>query len=112
MQTTNRVIAPLFALALLTASGFASAQTGPTTSGGTGSASTDQEVRRGVPGVDVDVGTGDRGARAGVPGVDVDVRNPNRATGDADTRRSGAAGATAATGGTGATARTARADRN
>jgi hypothetical protein len=90
MQATPRAIAPLLALALLTTAGFAAAQTGPTTRSGTGSASSDQEVRRGVPGTDVDVGTRDRGARSGVPGVDVDVRNPNRNSGDADTRRSGA----------------------
>ena len=101
MQAKNRAIVPVIALALLTASGFASAQTGPTTRSGTGSASSDQEVRRGVPGVDVDVGTRDRGAQAGVPGVDVDVRNPNANSGDADTRRSGAG-----------PAREARADRN
>lgn len=102
----KKLFAPTFALALLAASGIAAAQTGPTTAGGTGSASSDQEVRRGMPGVDVDVGTRDRGARAGVPGVDVDARNTNRSTGDADTRRSGAGADTAAA------SRTARADRN
>ena len=105
MKSTKSLVAPALALALFAASGYAAAQTGPTTRGGTGSATSDQEVRRGVPGVDVDVGTGDRGRRAGVPGVDVDVRNPNRNSGDADTRRSGAGPDTR-------NARTARADRN
>lgn len=76
------------ALALFAAAGIASAQTGPTSPSGTGSVSSDQEVRRGVPGVDVDVRTGDRGRNSGVPGVDVDTRA--RATGDNDMRRSGA----------------------
>lgn len=106
MQVTRKLFAPTIALALLAGAGIASAQTGPTTAGGTGSASSDQEVRRGVPGVDVDVGTRDRGARAGVPGVDVDARDTSRNPGDADTRRSGAGADT------GTTARTARADRN
>lgn len=105
MQATKRVLASAAALMLVAASGIASAQTGPTTRGGTGSASSDQEVRRGAPGVDVDVGTRDRGARAGVPGVDVDARNTRRNTGDADTRRSGAGPDTTAQ-------RPARADRN
>jgi hypothetical protein len=105
MQATKRFIAPTLALVLLAASGLAAAQTGPTTRGGTGSASSDQEVRRGVPGVDVDVGTRDRGARAGVPGVDVDARNTRRNPGDNDTRRSGAGPDTSAQ-------RPARADRN
>ena len=104
MHARKHFIAPA-ALALIAASGIAFAQTGPTTRGGTGSASSDQEVRRGVPGVDVDVGTGDRGARAGVPGVDVDARNTRRNPGDSDTRRSGAGADTGAE-------RPARADRN
>ena len=105
MQTRKHFFAPAAALALLAASGIAFAQTGPTTRSGTGSASSDQEVRRGVPGVDVDVGTRDRGARAGVPGVDVDARNTTRNPGDADTRRSGAGPETGVE-------RAARADRN
>lgn len=87
-NATRTFIAPALALALTAASGFAAAQTGPTSASGTGSVSSDQEVRRGVPGVDVDVRTGDRGRNAGVPGVDVDARA--RATGDNDTRPSGA----------------------
>ena len=87
MQATKRFIAPAAALMLLAASGLASAQTGPTTRGGTGSASSDQEVRRGVP------------------GVDVDARNTRRNPGDNDTRRSGAGPAADAE-------RPARADRN
>jgi len=105
MKSTQAFLAPAFAIALFAASGYAGAQTGPTTSGGTGSASSAREVQRGVPGVDVDVNTGDRGRRAGVPGVDVDVRNPAAPGGDADTRRSGAGPATRAD-------RRARADRN
>jgi hypothetical protein len=101
MRAMKLFAAPAAALMLLATSGIATAQTGPTTRSGTGSASSDAEVRRGVPGVDVDVGTRDRGARAGVPGVDVDARNTARNPGDADTRRSGAG-----------PAREARADRN
>lgn len=104
MQASKKFFAPAAALVLLAASSVAVAQTGPTTRSGTGSASSDQEVRRGAPGVDVDVNTGDRGARAGVPGVDVDVRNTRRNPGDNDTRRSGAGPATGE--------RPARADRN
>ncbi len=111
MQQIHRsLLAPALALALLAAAGVSSAQTGPTSPSGSGSVSSDQEVRRGVPGVDVDVGTRDRGPNAGVPGVDVDVRNPNRATGDADTRRSGAAASTTTR--TTTTERQMRADRN
>lgn len=105
MKSIQRIFVPAFALAMVAASGFAAAQTGPTSPSGSGSVSSDQEVRRGVPGTDVDVGTGDRGRNAGVPGVDVDVRNTNRNTGDADTRRSGARGETTAERGV-------RADRN
>ncbi|MEJ7930242.1 hypothetical protein WG922_09670 [Ramlibacter sp. AN1015] len=88
MQATKSIIA----VALFAAAGIASAQNTPTSPSGTGSVSSDQEVRRGVPGVDADVRTGDRGRSAGVPGVDVDVRNPRTNAGDDDTRRMGAAG--------------------
>ncbi len=97
-------VAPALAVALFAASGYVAAQNTPTSPSGTGSVSSDQEVRRGAPGVDVDVNTRDRGARAGVPGVDVDVRDTRRQAGDTDTRRSGA--------GPMATERAARADRN
>lgn len=85
------------------ASGTALAQNTPTSPSGTGSTSSDAEVRRGVPGVDADVGTRDRGANSGMPGVDVDTRNTRTNPGDADTRRAGS--------GT-RTERAARADRN
>ena len=105
MKSIQRsVFGPVLAAALLAASGYAAAQNTPTSPSGTGSVSSDAEVRRGVPGVDVDVNTRDRGRNSGVPGVDVDVRNTQRQTGDADTRRSGA--------GPLATERAARADRN
>ncbi|HSW16755.1 MAG TPA: hypothetical protein VLJ86_05975 [Ramlibacter sp.] len=104
-QKKHSLVASAIAMTLLAASGFASAQNTPTSPTGTGSVSSDQEVRRGVPGVDVDVNTRDRGSNSGVPGVDVDVRNTQRNTGDADTRRSGA-------GADMRTDRPARADRN
>lgn len=104
-QMNHRILSTTLAVTLLAASGFAAAQTNPTARSGTGSVSSDQEVRRGVPGVDVDVNTRDRGRNAGVPGVDVDVRNTQRMPGDADTRRSGSGPNTDGT-------RAARADRN
>jgi hypothetical protein len=94
------------AIALLASTAFA--QNTPTSPSGTGSTSSNQEVRRGVPGVDVDVNTKDRGANSGVPGVDVDTRNTRTQSGDADTRRSGAGAAN----GTDNQRRAARADRN
>ena len=94
------------ALTLFAAAGFATAQNTPTSPTGTGSVSSDQEVRRGVPGVDADVGTKDRGANSGVPGVDVDVRNTRTSSGDPDTRRAGAGPSTDGN------RRAARADRN
>jgi hypothetical protein len=104
----SRLIAPAIAASLLAVAGVASAQNTPTSPSGTGSVSSNNEVRRGVPGVDVDVNTKDRGANSGVPGVDVDVRNTAKKSGDDDTRRAGAGPAAGA-----ATAeRPARADRN
>lgn len=105
MQRALRsTLAPAFALALFAASGYAVAQNNPTSPSATGSVSTDQEVRRGVPGVDMDVRTRDRGASAGVPGVDVDARNTRTPSGDDDLRRSGA--------GPGMAGERMRADRN
>jgi hypothetical protein len=92
------------ALSLFVLSGAALAQNTPTSPSGTGSVSSNQEVRRGVPGVDVDVNTRDRGRNSGVPGVDVDARNTRTNPGDNDTRRAGAGPATGE--------RAARADRN
>lgn len=106
MQRIRSILAPAFAVAALAVSGYAVAQNTPTSPSGTGSVSSDQEVRRGVPGVDVDVNTRDRGARAGVPGVDVDARNTRTQSGDADTRRSGAGPASTTAG------ERMRADRN
>jgi len=88
-QTKRSILAPALGAALLAVSGIAAAQNTPTAPSGTGSASSSAEVRRGVPGVDADVGTRDRGRAAGVPGADVDVRTRNQA-GDTDLRRSGA----------------------
>ncbi|MBL0420897.1 hypothetical protein JI739_11120 [Ramlibacter sp. AW1] len=93
MQHIRSILAPAFAVAALAVSGYAVAQNNPTSPSGTGSVSSDAEVRRGVPGVDMDVNTRDRGARAGVPGVDVDVRNTRNQMGDNDTRRAGAGAA-------------------
>jgi hypothetical protein len=105
MKSIKRIaFAPALVVALFAASGYVVAQNTPTSPTGTGSVSSNEEVRRGVPGVDVDVGTRDRGRNAGVPGVDVDVRNTRREAGDPDTRRSGS--------GPMATERAMRADRN
>lgn len=102
-RPTHLVLASALGAMLLMAPGLAAAQNTPTSPSGTGSTSSDAEVRRGVPGVDADVGTRDRGANSGVPGVDVDTRNTRTSPGDADTRRAGS--------GT-RTERAARADRN
>jgi hypothetical protein len=89
------VLGPALALALSGAAVFAqSSETTGTTS---------QEMQRGVPGTDVDVGRDAQG-RGGVPGIDVDVGR-NRT--DVDTRASGARGDM-----TLAERRRARADRN
>lgn len=105
MQRIPRSLATsAVALSMFALSGAALAQTSPTSPSGTGSVSSNQEVRRGVPGVDVDVNTRDRGNNSGVPGVDVDARNTRTNPGDNDTRRSGAGPATGE--------RAARADRN
>lgn len=104
MKQARTLIVPALAAALFAASSYSVAQTGATTPSGSGSATSNQEVRRGVPGVDVDVGTRDRGRQSGVPGVDVDVRNTRTNAGDADMRRSGDRTASAG--------RRARADRN
>ena len=103
-QTYRSLAASALAVATLAFSGYAAAQSSPTSPSGTGSTSSNQEVRRGVPGVDVDVNTRDRGRSAGVPGVDVDARNTRTNRGDSDTRRAGAGPAPAE--------RAARADRN
>lgn len=100
---TRFVLASAVGLVLSAASGLTLAQNTPTSPSGTGSTSSDAEVRRGVPGVDADIGTRDRGNNSGVPGVDVDTRNTRTNPGDADMRRSGS--------GT-RVERAARADRN
>lgn len=97
---TSAIAVSMFAL-----SGAALAQNTPTSPSGTGSVSSNQEIRRGAPGVDVDVNTRDRGRNSGVPGVDVDARNTRTKAGDDDTRRSGSGPAPAGE-------RAARADRN
>lgn len=105
MQHLNRSLAAsAVAISMMALSGAALAQNSPTSPSGTGSTSSNQEVRRGVPGVDVDVNTRDRGRNAGVPGVDVDARNTRTNPRDNDTRRSGSGPATGE--------RPARADRN
>jgi hypothetical protein len=101
----SRIVVPAIAASLFAISGIASAQNTPTSPTGTGSVSSNSEVRRGVPGVDVDVNTKDRGNNSGVPGVDVDVRNTAKKSGDDDTRRAGAGPAPSGE-------RPARADRN
>jgi hypothetical protein len=111
MRATKRqlslraALVPLFALAI---SGVAMQVQAQSTSG---TPTTQQEMQRGVPGVDVDVGTSGRARSNGVPGVDVDVNTTNRRAGgtagvDVDTRTSGAGA------GTRRAERQARMDRN
>ncbi len=102
-RTTRLVLASALGTVLSLATGHAAAQNTPTSPSGTGSTSSDAEVRRGVPGFDADVGTRDRGANSGMPGMDVDTRNTRTNPGDADTRRAGSGMRTE---------RAARADRN
>jgi hypothetical protein len=92
------VLGPALALAMSGAAVFAQSSERTGTTG--------QEMQRGVPGVDVDVGRDAQG-RGGVPGVDVDVGRNRDASPDVDTRASGARGDM-----TLAERRRARADRN
>jgi hypothetical protein len=99
--TSRLLLWPALALAMSSAAVYAqsSAATGTTS----------QEMQRGTPGVDVDVGKDARN-KGGLPGVDVDVganARSNRASGmDVDTRASGAGA------GTNVAERRLRADRN
>lgn len=49
-------------------------------SGSTGTQTPPAEMQRGVPGVDVDLGTRGRAATNGVPGVDVDLQSQRSRT--------------------------------
>lgn len=105
-QVKQTLLVSAFTVALSTFAVHAAAQT----SSQSNSATRAPEMQRGVPGVDVDVGTNAPARRNGVPGVDVDVRTgaSNREQRrDANTRASGAGPDT----GTAADGR-ARADRN
>lgn len=84
MRTTRtsslRLLPCMLAAGLLMGAGVASVHAHPGSAATT--RTTPAEMQRGVPGIDVDLGTSEPASRNGVPGVDVDLRAQRRGTAD------------------------------
>lgn len=71
-HSSTRLLPSLLAAGLVLSAGAGAVHAAAGSAGSTPTSAA--EMQRGVPGIDIDLGTSERAATNGVPGVDVDLR--------------------------------------